>query len=108
MRMIADGRVDAGAVNGSLAYATLASTDSAARRLRVLWRSPPFTDYVWAARPGLPADVRSRLQNALLDLDPSQPVQRAALEREGAGGYVPPDPDEFDQIADILRERGQL
>jgi phosphonate transport system substrate-binding protein len=108
MRMIADGRVDAGAVNGSLAYAALASGDSAARRLRVLWRSPPYTDYVWAARPGLPADVRSRLQDAFLDLDLSQPAQRAALEREGAGGYVPPDPDEFDQIADILRERGQL
>jgi len=108
MHLIADGRVDAGAVNGSLAYAALASKDSSARRLRVLWRSPPYTDYVWAARPGLPADIRSRLQNAFLDLDLSQPAHRVALEHEGAGGYVPPDPDEFDQVAEILRESGQL
>jgi phosphonate transport system substrate-binding protein len=108
MHMIADGRVDAGAVNGSLAYAMLASNDSMARRLRVLWRSPPYTDYVWAARPGLAAGVRRRVQDAFLDLDVTQPAQRAALEHEGAGGYVPPDPDEFDQIAEILRERGQL
>jgi phosphonate transport system substrate-binding protein len=108
MHLIADGRVDAGAVNGLLAYKMLASDDSAARRLRVLWQSPPYTDYVWAARPGLPADVRRRLQDAFLDLDLTQPAERAALEHEGAGGYVPADPDEFDQIAEILRERGQL
>jgi phosphonate transport system substrate-binding protein len=108
MRLIADGQVDAGAVNGSLAYAVLAASDSTAPRLRVLWRSPPFTDYVWAARPGLAADVRGRLQNAFLDLDLTEPALRAALDHEGAGGYVPADPDEFDQIAEILRERGQL
>jgi phosphonate transport system substrate-binding protein len=108
VHMIADGRVDAGAVNGSLAYAMLASGDSAARRLRVLWRSPPFTDYVWASRPGLATDVRRRIQNAFLDLDLTQPAHRAALEHERAGGYVPVDPDEFDQIVEILRERGRL
>jgi phosphonate transport system substrate-binding protein len=108
MRLVAEGRVDAGAVNGSLAYAMLASEDSMARRLRVLWRSPPYTDYVWAARPGLAADVRRRLEDAFLDLDQSDPAQRDALEHEGAGGYVPADPDEFDLIAAILRERGQL
>ena len=100
--------MDAGAVNGSLAYAMLASGDSAARRLRVLWRSPPFTDYVWAARPGLEADVRRRIQNAFLDLDLTEPSHRAALEHEGAGGYVPADPEEFDQIVQILKERGRL
>jgi phosphonate transport system substrate-binding protein len=108
IHMIADGRVEAGAVNGSLAYAMLASDDSGARRLKVLWRSPPFTDYVWAARPGLDAVVRRRIQNAFLDLDLTQPAHRAALQHEGAGGYVPADPDEFDQIVEILRQRGWL
>ncbi len=108
IRMIADGRVDAGAVNGSLAYAMLASDTSAGPRLRVLWRSPPFTDYVWAARPGLDTDVRRRIQNAFLDLDLSQPAHRAALEHEGAGGYVPADPGEFDAIVEILQARGRL
>jgi phosphonate transport system substrate-binding protein len=108
VQMIADGRVDAGAVNGSLAYAILASDTSVARRLRVLWRSPPFTDYVWAARPGLDSEVRRRIRDAFLDFDLAEPAHRAALEQEGAGGYVPADPDEFDQIGEILRERGRL
>jgi phosphonate transport system substrate-binding protein len=108
MRMITDGRVAAGAVNGPLAYTRLASGDFVGRRLRVLWRSPPFADYVWAARPGLSAGIRNRLRDAFLDLDLTVPAQRVALEREGAGGYVPADPDEFDQIATILRERGEL
>lgn len=108
MHLIADGRVDAGAVNGSLAYTMLASDTSLARRLRVLWRSPPYTDYVWAARPGLAVDVRRRLQDAFLDLDPTVPTQRDALAREGAGGYVTAGPDDFDLITGILRRRGQL
>ena len=108
MRMIADGRVDAGAVNGSLAYAYLAANDSVARRLRVLWRSPPYTDYVWAARPELPPELRRRLTDAFLDLDLTVPVQRRALEHEGAGGYIPADADEFGPITDILRQRGHL
>jgi phosphonate transport system substrate-binding protein len=74
----------------------------------VLWRSPPFTDYVWAARRGLAPDVRRRIQDAFLDLDLTEPTQQAGLERERTGGYVPADPDEFDHLAEILRERDRL
>jgi phosphonate transport system substrate-binding protein len=108
MRLIAEGKVAAGAVNASLAYAALASGDTAGRRLRVLWRSPPFTDYVWAGRKELSASLRQRLTDAFLDLDRAVPAQRIALDHEGAGGYVPAYVEEFEKIATILRERREL
>jgi phosphonate transport system substrate-binding protein len=105
---VAHGEVDAGAVNASVYYRRLAAADPAARALRVLWQSPPYVDYVWAARRELPSSLRQRLTDAFLDLDVSRPEQRAALEREGALGFVPVRATDFDDVLQVVRDRGQL
>jgi phosphonate transport system substrate-binding protein len=108
MRMIAEGKVAAGAVNGSIAYGNLAHGLPDSAQLRVLWRSPPYVDYVWGARKELPAVLRERLRDAFLDLSPSDAAHRLALEREAAAGYVPAFVRDFSQVASVLARMGML
>ena len=78
MRALADGEVDAAGVNAIVFYRRMAAGDPAASALRVLWQTPPFTDYVWAARAALSAPLRQRLVDAFLDLDIASEADRPA------------------------------
>jgi phosphonate transport system substrate-binding protein len=108
MRQVADGEVDAAGVNATVFYRRLAAGDRAAAALRVVWQTPPFVDYVWAARNELPEPLRRRLVDAFLDLDLSLTGDRAALQAEGANGFVPAYRDVFDEATSVLRAQGQL
>ncbi len=108
LRAVADGKVDAGGVNASIFVQRLVDGDPAAAQLRVLWRSRPYTDYVWAARPALSAGVKARLVDAFLDLDASDPRDVQPLAREGAAGYVPAFASDFDEATAVLRSQGKL
>jgi phosphonate transport system substrate-binding protein len=106
IRLVAAGEVDAGVVNASVYYQRLIAGDPIARRLRVLWRSPPFADYVWAARAGLPDRLRERLVDAFLDLDRNVPGHAEALNAEAAGGFVPAYSADFNEVRAIVLEPG--
>jgi phosphonate transport system substrate-binding protein len=108
MRAVAGGGADAGGVNASVFYGRLAAGDPAARSLRVVWQSPPFTDYVWAARRQLSAPLRQALVDAFLDLDLVNAADRPALLAEGANGYVPAFPEDFEEARGVLAARGEL
>jgi phosphonate transport system substrate-binding protein len=103
---VAGGRVDAGAVNATVYYQRFVAGHPAASAVRVLWQTPPYADYVWALRPQLSAGLRERLADAFLDL--GRPEDREALEREGAAGFVPAFPEDFDEVRDVVRAQGQL
>lgn len=108
LRMVSEGKAGAGAVNGSVAYRALTAGDPDAKGLRVLWQSPPYTDYVWAARKDLPAEVRQRLTDAFLAINPTLPAHREALERQGGTGFVPARETDFDAVTSVLRRLGKL
>jgi phosphonate transport system substrate-binding protein len=108
MPALADGEDDASAVNSLVYYPRATPGDAVASKLRVLWQSPPFVDYVWAARPALSAPLRQRLTDAFLDLDIASATDRAALQAEGAGGYVPAFPEDFEEVHAVLRALGKL
>lgn len=108
LREVAQGRADAGGVNASVFYKRLAAGDPAAAALRVVWQTPPYTDYVWAGRAALPAPLRQAVLDALLDLDLSTPADQAALQAEGAAGYVPAFASDFEPVSAVLAAQGML
>jgi len=108
LRMIASGEVSAGAVNSSIAYASIAPGGPMFGKLRVLWQSPPYADYVWVAGRHLPETLRQRLIDAFLDLDGSTDGPRLALEREQARGYVPAYDIDFAAVREVVRAQGAL
>lgn len=108
LRLVATGEVDAGVANASVFFRRLVDGEQNARRLRVVWQSPSYVDYVWAARPQLPNALRQRLVDAFLDLDRVVPAHAEALTREGAAGYVPAYAADFDEVRSVVRAQGQL
>jgi ABC-type phosphate/phosphonate transport system substrate-binding protein len=67
----------------------------------ILTRSDPYVDYVWAAQPGLRANVRSKISEALLELDPLQEDDAEILSLQQCRGYLPAQLDDFERIREI-------
>jgi len=95
---VAGGLADAGVVNSSIAHQALGRGGRYERRLRIVWQSPTYVDYVWAVRPGLPRDFQAALADAFLDLDRESPEQAPALKAEGAGGFLPDGKGDYDEV----------
>jgi ABC-type phosphate/phosphonate transport system substrate-binding protein len=74
----------------------------------VIWQSPPFTDYVWAARAQLSVPLRQALIDAFLDLDLGSEADRPSLEAEGTSGFVPAFPSDFDEVSEVLLSQGRM
>ena len=106
LRRVASGEFAAGAVNGSIAAQYL--TQNKEPRLRVLWESPPYIDYVWATRAGLPERFVQKLREAFLEIKRIDPDMREALEREQAEGYLPVVTKDFDVMFEALKLQGLL
>jgi phosphonate transport system substrate-binding protein len=105
---VAAGEADAGVVSAPIGYEALASDGPYQGRLRMLWESPVYTDYVWTARRELPAELRQRLIDAFLDLDNATVGSRVALARAGAGGFLPAYAGDFRLVTGVLERAGAL
>ncbi len=62
--------------------------------LRILDRTPSYTDYVWAAPADLPAQLRERIVDALLALSPRDDDDDV-LRPLGAEGFLPAGMSDF-------------
>lgn len=108
LQAVADGEVDAGCLNASIAYEALASGGPYQGRLRMVWESPPYPNYAWTARRGLPVELRQRLIDAFLDLDNSTAGSQLALTSELARGFLPAFAGDFQLVTGVLDRAGDL
>ena len=106
--LVESGKVAAGAVNIQVWERMVKAQKVDAARVRVLWTSPPYVDYVWTARKAVPAEVRAGFRDAFLALDAKNSEHAKVLERMGATRYVPAAPADFDAIEEVARASGLL
>jgi phosphonate transport system substrate-binding protein len=107
LERVASGQVDAGVVNSSIALHNLGPGSQYEGRLRVIWESPAYVDYVWCVRQEIPAALRTRLTEAFLDINVERPQDAAALRAEGAHGFLPANQEDYDLVAAVIRELKQ-
>lgn len=94
VRAVAEGRADVGVTNSIVLERMLVQGASAAKRVRVFWRTPPYANYVWAARPDLAKTARDAIFDAFLRLSDSN--DNAHILRDvGARYYVPASERDF-------------
>lgn len=108
LRAVAAGEADAGGLNADVYYRRVKAGDPSALALRVIWQTPPFTDYVWAARGQISDELRQALTDAFLDLDLGSHLDAPALRAEGAAGFVPAYRSDFDEVREVLQSQDQL
>ena len=108
VKMVESGKVQAGALNIEVWHRLLDNNKVDLAKVKPIWTTPPFVDYVWAVRKDLPAETVKKFADAFLTLDVNNPAQRAVLDLQGAKKFVPAKEEDFLTIEQVGRSTGLL
>jgi len=107
-KVVESGKVSAGALNKQVWDRMVADGAVDTSKVKVIWETPGYVDYVWTARAALPEQVRTKFAATFLNLDPANPEHKPVLDRMGATQYVPASPSDFDAIESVALKIGLL
>ena len=103
---VAAGACDAGALDETVFKSLVADGKLPGAKLKVFYTTPPFADYVWAARKALsPADQQT-FSNALLKLQPGRDAKVLSILR--GAHYERADDAEYGDVVRTAKELGLL
>jgi phosphonate transport system substrate-binding protein len=105
---VANGKADAGALDEAV-YARLVKDGKLdAGQLKVFYTTPPFFDYVWAARKALDPALADGFRRAMLALDAGRPEHKPVLDLLQATRYVPADDANYGPLREAATTAGLL
>jgi phosphonate transport system substrate-binding protein len=105
---VASGKVDAGALNISVWDKLVADKKVDPTKVRVFYTTPAYYDYNWTVHADMPAALREKLTQALLDLNKSTPEGREILDLQRATRFIPTKADNYKGIETAARSAGLL
>lgn len=108
VKMVESGKVTAGALNQQVWARMVRSKQVDPKKVKVLWTTPGFADYVWTARAAVAPKLRALFVKAFLSLDPKNPKHKEVLRLQGATKFVKASPHDFDAIEKVARSTGLL
>jgi phosphonate transport system substrate-binding protein len=105
---VANKKVDAGALDEAV-YARLVKDGKLdAGKLKVFYTTPPFLDYVWAARKDLDPALVEAFGKAMLALDAGNPAHKPVLDLLQAARYVRADDASYERLRQAATSAGLL
>jgi len=105
---VANGKVDAGAMDELVFANMMKSGKITADQVKVFYTTPAFFDYVWAARKGLDPKLSEGFAAAFLKLDASNPEGKVLLDLLNATKYMRAEDSSYDKLRQAAREEGLL
>lgn len=105
---VVSGRVDAAALDMAVWGRFVRDGRVDTRAVDAFHRTPTFVNYTWAVHAQMPAELRQRIQRALLGLDPANPAHREILALHRATRYVETRPEAYRGIEAAARAAGLL
>lgn len=102
------GRVDAGALNFLVWKKLVDNRKVDTGKTHVFWTTPPYVDYVWVARGGVPREVREKFSQALLKLEYSNPQHRKIMDLQRTRRFIPARDSDWDGIRKAAIAAGML
>ena len=105
---VANRKVDAGAMDELVFERMTKEGKLAPESVRVFYTTPPYFDYVWAARRGLDPRLAERFAKALLKLDAADEGQKRVLDILSANRYVEAKDADYERLRQAAREAGLL
>jgi phosphonate transport system substrate-binding protein len=85
---VVSGRVDAAALDITVWRKFVEEGRVDTSKVDVFFTTPPFFNYNWSVHADMPADLRQRIQAALLALDPANPQHAEILRLNRATRYI--------------------
>jgi phosphonate transport system substrate-binding protein len=105
---VANRKVDAGAMDELVFDRMTKEGKLAPASVRVFHTTPPYFDYVWAARKGLDPKLAEGFANALLKLDAADAGQKKVLDILSAAKYVRASDGDYERLRQAARDAGLL
>jgi phosphonate transport system substrate-binding protein len=105
---VANGKIDAGAMDEQVYARMIKEGKLNESQVQVFYTTPPFFDYVWAARKGLDPAVAKSFSDAMLTLDPANAEQKAILDLMGASKYLKAENSSYDPLRQAAKDAGLL
>jgi phosphonate transport system substrate-binding protein len=105
---VANNKVDAGAMD-ELVFARMIKQGKLIQsQVRVFYTTPPFFDYVWAARAGMNQSRAEAFANAMLKLDEANSEQTHILQLLNATKYVRAEDASYNALRQAAKDAGLL
>ncbi len=112
IKLVEAGSYDVGAVNEKIWLKRVAAKEVDLSKVSVIWTSPPYYDYHWLINPQVKqrygADFVTKVQNALLKLDPNIPQHQEILNLLDANKFVATNNSNYAQIEQVGRQIGKI
>ncbi len=105
---VVSGKVDAAALDITVWKKFVTENRVDTKAVDVFYTTPPYFNYNWSVHADMPADLRNRLQKALLDLDASTPEGKEILQLNRATRYVPTSNENYKGLESAARSAGLL
>jgi phosphonate transport system substrate-binding protein len=105
---VASGKVDAGALNISVWEKFVADKKVDTSQVTVFFTTPAYYDYNWTVHADMPADLRNKIQQAFLALDPATPEGKEILGLQRATRFVTTKPENYVGIKAAAENAGLL
>ena len=106
---VQSGRVDAGALNFSVWEKLVETKKVDAAQVYVFWTTPPYVDYNWTVRGDLDKGLVTKIKQAFLKLDRSNPEDAKLLDLHRATRYVAVESEDiFQPIEEAARQGGLI
>lgn len=103
---VAAGVCDAGSLDETVYESMIANGKITASKMKVFYTTPPFADYVWAARKDLSQDVEQRFSEALLRLQSGRDDK--ILEILRGKHFVKATNGEYSKVEQVAKELGLM
>ena len=110
--VVQSGAYEVGALNSQVWQSNVDEGRVDPAKAAVIWRTPPYVDYHWVARPDLDSrfgeGFTGRVQNALLSLTPTTERGALVLELFGAKRFIPVQNEDYSKIETVGRQLGKI
>ena len=110
--VVQSGAYEVGALNEQVWKSNVEDGRVDSNKVSVIWRTPPYVDYHWVARPDL--DERfgqgftNKVQTALLAITADTPRGETILELFGAAEFIPAQNSDYDKIEAVGCQLGKI
>jgi phosphonate transport system substrate-binding protein len=105
---VAGGKVDAGALNISVWEKMVAEKKVDPSVVRVFYTTPGYFDYNWSVRTDMSADLKKKLTDAFLALDPKNPQDKVIMDLQRASKFIPTKAENYTAIEAAAQNAGLL
>jgi len=105
---VQDKKVDIGVLDSVVMDDLFKNKVISKNKVRVLWETPSYPDYIWAARKSLSEKLKLRIIEAFIKLSQDNKQDRKLLDKMGAHYYLPVKSNDFEPVRRIALQLKML